>query len=395
MQNVSLFVVVYLAVWIQDDCLTVDAAKPKHPFTVAREAIRNEDKSPSYLHIVDFGPQGTGVVAGKDFSPSDFITYYHGKHSSERPDLDDHEYEFLFKLNHYHKSFWIDASEEDGSYGRLFNDDWKNPNARARVIFVDGQAHVAFLARRSIKAGEEIRYNYKHGATDFPWRQPKKHPFAEAREAIRNTDASPSYLHIEYFGTHKGRGIVAGKYFSHGDFITYYHGKHSPEEPDLTNEEHDYLFKLNHYFKSFWIDASEEDGSYGRLFNDDWKNPNARARVIFVDGQAHVAFLARRSIKTGEEIRFDYNHGATHFPWRQLKKAATGGGEGSRSSDESSLDLQEKSQTQWTHHQTETWLDLLKTIFMPTCMLENVGDNLQSSCSRSSSIQDCQRWHLS
>ncbi|XP_046367753.2 uncharacterized protein LOC124143016 isoform X1 [Haliotis rufescens] len=375
MQGLSVFVAIYCMCWIPDEYATLEAAEPKHPFAVAREAIRSLDKAPSYLHLVDFGPPtGKGIVAGKDFSPGDFITYYHGIHSAQQPELNDPDYDFLFKLNYYHNTFWIDASEEDGSYGRFLNDDWKTPNARTRVFFVDGQAHIAFLARRFIKAGEEIRFNYKHGATTFPWRQPKKHPFAEAREAIRNSDMSPSYLRVVDFGPHKGRGIVAGKEFSPGDFITYYHGIHSSEKPDLNDFDHDYLFKLNHYRKSFWIDASEEDGSYGRLLNDEWITPNARPRVFFVDGEAHIAFLARRFIKAGEEIRFNYKHGATTFPWRQKKKQLkTEDREANRSSDIPPSYLHEKSQKTWTHPQSKrrTWLDLLKTVFMPTCQLEN------------------------
>lgn len=64
------------------------------------------------------------------------------------------------------------------------------------------------------------------------------------------------------------------------------------------------------------MDTSEDDGSYGRLLNDEWKHPNARPEVADVDGQHYIAFYASRPIQRGEEITYSYNN-SIGFPWRK------------------------------------------------------------------------------
>ena len=54
---------------------------------------------------------------------------------------------------------------EDDTIGRLVNDDHINPNAYMKVVPVDGTPHLLY-SRRTINAGDEIRYNY--GAGNFP-----------------------------------------------------------------------------------------------------------------------------------------------------------------------------------------------------------------------------------
>lgn len=54
----------------------------------------------------------------------------------------------------------IDAAKEDGSLGRLVNDDNINPNATIKKITVEGKPHLCLFARRDINPGEEITYNY-------------------------------------------------------------------------------------------------------------------------------------------------------------------------------------------------------------------------------------------
>ncbi|XP_046367810.2 N-lysine methyltransferase KMT5A-like [Haliotis rufescens] len=163
----------------------------------------------------------------------------------------------------------------------------------------------------------------------------------EARAAIRRSDMSPSYLRITHLGQPIGRGIVADKDFGPGDYITYYHGKYCVEKPIID----EYTFELPCDGRTFWIDASQDDGSYGRLLNDEWRFPNAMARLIFVDGRPHVAYFAHRFIKTGQEIRFNYNYNSD-FPWRQASKVQT------------NLCFQ------------RTWLDLLQTTFLPVCKMD-------------------------
>ncbi len=62
----------------------------------------------------------------------------------------------------------IDASREDGSYGRIVNDDHRHPNCEMKKIDVNGKIHLCLFALNDIKEGEEITYDY--GGEDYPWR---------------------------------------------------------------------------------------------------------------------------------------------------------------------------------------------------------------------------------
>ena len=65
--------------------------------------------------------------------------------------------------------FSIDAAIEDGSFGRLVNDDHIHPNCRMKKVVADGKPHLCLFAVRDIIPGEEITYDY--GGTDWPWRE--------------------------------------------------------------------------------------------------------------------------------------------------------------------------------------------------------------------------------
>lgn len=71
---------------------------------------------------------------------------------------------FLFLLS----ILSIDASREDGSFGRLVNDEHRHPNCRMKKIEVEGKPHLCLFALKDIKDGEEITYDY--GGDDCPWR---------------------------------------------------------------------------------------------------------------------------------------------------------------------------------------------------------------------------------
>lgn len=62
----------------------------------------------------------------------------------------------------------IDASKEDGSYGRLVNDNHINPNTKIKYITVQGKPHLCLFANQDINPREEITYNY--GDSEWPWR---------------------------------------------------------------------------------------------------------------------------------------------------------------------------------------------------------------------------------
>lgn len=62
----------------------------------------------------------------------------------------------------------VDASVDDGSLGRLVNDDSK-PNAKVKIISIGHIPHLCLFALRDIQPGEEITYDY--GGYDLPWRR--------------------------------------------------------------------------------------------------------------------------------------------------------------------------------------------------------------------------------
>ncbi len=64
--------------------------------------------------------------------------------------------------------FRVDAAREDGSLGRLVNDDHVNPNSKMKTIRVDREPHLCLFAVKDISPGQEIMYNY--GDSDWPWR---------------------------------------------------------------------------------------------------------------------------------------------------------------------------------------------------------------------------------
>lgn len=62
----------------------------------------------------------------------------------------------------------MDASQEDGSLGRLVNDNHISPSAKMKILNINGKPHLCLFASRDISPGEEIDYNY--GDSDWPWR---------------------------------------------------------------------------------------------------------------------------------------------------------------------------------------------------------------------------------
>ncbi|ROK25268.1 N-lysine methyltransferase KMT5A-A [Anabarilius grahami] len=85
----------------------------------------------------------------------------------------------------------IDASKEDGSLGRLCNDNHKSPNCSMKKIIVNNKPHLCLFAVKRIEIGSEIEYNY--GDAQWPWRNkgPKKQ--ASALETDASLTDHPSH----------------------------------------------------------------------------------------------------------------------------------------------------------------------------------------------------------
>ena len=67
----------------------------------------------------------------------------------------------------------IDATEENGTNGRLINHSRKRPNLVPKMFEIDGFPHLCFLAADDIEPQQELTYDYgernSNIITDHPW----------------------------------------------------------------------------------------------------------------------------------------------------------------------------------------------------------------------------------
>ncbi|XP_060771644.1 N-lysine methyltransferase KMT5A-A-like [Neoarius graeffei] len=118
--------------------------------------------------------KGRGIFTTTPFAKSGFLLEYQGelisKQTSERRRRIYHDClkVFMFEFQ-FNGTLWcVDLASEDGSLGRLVNDDHINPNAKMKYLRVEGKPHLCLFAIRDTSPGEEITYNYRD--SDWPWR---------------------------------------------------------------------------------------------------------------------------------------------------------------------------------------------------------------------------------
>ncbi|ENN71873.1 hypothetical protein YQE_11488, partial [Dendroctonus ponderosae] len=120
-------------------------------------------------------------------------------------------------------------------------------------------------------------------------------------------------LEVRLFGS-KGRGVVAAKEFSKGEFVVEYSGElvdimeaKDREEVYAQNETAGcYMYYFKHNGLQYCIDATKETGRLGRLVNHSRSNPNLVTKTIMVDKKPRLVLLAKDDIRKGEEILYDY-----------------------------------------------------------------------------------------
>ncbi|XP_050965197.1 uncharacterized protein rnf214 isoform X2 [Labeo rohita] len=127
-------------------------------------------------------------------------------------------------------------------------------------------------------------------------------------------------LEVKYISAVKGRGLFAKGTICKGDFVVEYRGD-IINEAELQRRKKRYhtssaafMFEFKWRTNTWCIDASREDGSFGRIVNDDHKHPNCKMEKIDVNGKPHLCLFALNDIKEGEEITYDY--GVEDYPWR-------------------------------------------------------------------------------
>ncbi|XP_056444334.1 N-lysine methyltransferase KMT5A-like [Gadus chalcogrammus] len=148
-------------------------------------------------------------------------------------------------------------------------------------------------------------------------------PKADAISHIKNKTDKLDSLEALFINAEKGRGVFAKKTFNQGDFILEYRGDLiSDSEAQRRREVYtptQRVFIFDLAGKSLCVDGAKEDGSLGRLVNDDHLNPNSRMRLVEVDKISHICLFATRPISISEEI--SYNYGGKDWPWRRSQQS--------------------------------------------------------------------------
>ncbi|XP_026064460.1 histone-lysine N-methyltransferase ASHH1-like [Carassius auratus] len=144
-------------------------------------------------------------------------------------------------------------------------------------------------------------------------------PLKEAEDHVLRCIDKTDALEAKHINDYKGRGVFALIPFIKGDFVVEYRGEMisliEAEQRREANQDTFFMFDFIWQNKKWSIDATHEDGTLGRLINDDHINPNCTMKRIIVEGKPCLCLFAARDIIPGEELTYDY--GGSHWPWRK------------------------------------------------------------------------------
>lgn len=112
----------------------------------------------------------------------------------------------------------------------------------------------------------------------------------------------------------KGRGVVAEKKFSHGEFVIEYRGelitiaeaKIREAKYAAQNMSDSYMYYFKNKGDWLCIDAIIESSHMGRLINHSRTHANLITRVIPVHGIPRLVFFAKGDIEEKSELLYDY-----------------------------------------------------------------------------------------
>lgn len=112
----------------------------------------------------------------------------------------------------------------------------------------------------------------------------------------------------------KGRGVVATKKFSRGDFVVEYAGdliniseaKNREAKYAAELDKGCYMYYFQHKNKNYCIDATDESGKLGRLLNHSKTHGNCHTKLVDIKGHPYLILVASRDITEGEELLYDY-----------------------------------------------------------------------------------------
>lgn len=135
------------------------------------------------------------MFTNKAFRAGEFLLEYPGELiSKEEAHRREKSYplklgSFLFFFKHRKKELCIDGTFSKGK-GRYINDGCGgNQNASIQLVMVRSRPHLAVFAKRNIKEGEEILYDY--GVPSLPWR---KNVAESSQKKFKGTDTASSLI---------------------------------------------------------------------------------------------------------------------------------------------------------------------------------------------------------
>uniref|UniRef100_A0A9L0TER5 N-lysine methyltransferase KMT5A n=1 Tax=Equus caballus TaxID=9796 RepID=A0A9L0TER5_HORSE len=124
----------------------------------------------------------------------------------------------------------------------------------------------------------------------------------------------------------KGRGVIATKQFSRGEFVVEYHGDlieitDAKKREALYAQDPStgcYMYYFQYLSKTYCVDATRETNRLGRLINHS-KCGNCQTKLHDIDGVPHLILIASRDIAAGEELLYDYGDRSRAsieaYPW--------------------------------------------------------------------------------
>lgn len=109
-----------------------------------------------------------GIRATRKFLKGDLVVRYCGDLMSDAKGREvekklfeaDIEDSFLYFFKFDSRYLCLDATKDDGSYGRLVNHSRLRPNCKAVGVMLGRTPALGLFAQRDILAGEEILYDY-------------------------------------------------------------------------------------------------------------------------------------------------------------------------------------------------------------------------------------------
>ena len=107
----------------------------------------------------------------------------------------------------------------------------------------------------------------------------------------------------------KGRGVQSKRFIKKGEILCLYNGEliSFSQEKKLTAETSTcFLFFIKFQEKSWCLDATKENYTFGRLINHSQKHANLKPVACVVDGKPSIVFQAKFDIPMNTQLFYNY-----------------------------------------------------------------------------------------